>query len=298
MGVESVEARTACERGWRNSGEDYCMESDDDVASVLTSTSKFESIEVDSVATFGSVTEKVCKEFGLKGATIDPWYRGQEHYGWPLKPSLYRPSTTVDPEFERELIRDFRIKCADFVSIRPQSEIDWLFLAQHHGVPTRLLDWTENPLVALYFATAEHQNADRQIWALNPWRMNSGSLEGKTTIPTTDSDDFKAYIVDVTTVNREVTAELPLAIRAFYSFRRSNAQSAVFTIHGRNTKGIDRMKRYKNKTFLLSLRVAASKKYSIRQELYRLGVHEWSLFQSLDALAKTLAFRYSKRFLS
>jgi hypothetical protein len=260
---------------------------------------RHDTAQIDSVAEFISVTEKIIRKLHLRTSTIQPWYRGQENHGWSLKPSLYRPDTKIDSVLERELIRDFRIKCGDFITNRPQSDIDWLFLAQHHGLPTRLLDWSESPLVALFFATAEFQGADGQIWVLNPWSFNQLSLGERLTIPTTDGDDFKNYVIDISSqeIRRQVSAEYPLAIRAFYNFRRSSSQAAAFTIHGKLVQGIDKMRRYKNKEFLFSLRIKAEKKKVLRQELYRLGIHDWSLFQNLDGLARSLMFRYSRRYM-
>ena len=85
------------------------------------------------------------RRFGRRNATLNVWFRGQGDVTWPLKPSLYRGK--FRPELEREMLRDFRAHAAEYV--------DWLFLAQHHGIPTRILDWTENPLVGLYFTCCE-----------------------------------------------------------------------------------------------------------------------------------------------
>jgi hypothetical protein len=315
------------------------MTEEDATAAIAKSIQKYESIEIDSVSRYIDLIEELTGKLALRNASIHPWYRGQGNREHPLKPSLYRSS--VDPEFEREIIRDFRIKAADFVGVKPQSDIDWLFLAQHHGLPTRILDWTENPLVALYFACEEvragsaglsrsketvagiekagigtdEANAnfnttgirvdevrassfqDGRVWILHPWRLNMAPLD-YTSVPTTDSKIFEKYIVDLssTSVDRFPEAEFPLAFRAFYSFRRSNAQSAVFTIHGRKVQGLEKMRRFKNKDFLFSLRIRASAKNALLKELYRIGIHKWGLFQSLDSLAETLKFRYGRSY--
>jgi hypothetical protein len=259
---------------------------------------KFENRDIASVSQYVELSEDIVREFDLRTATIHPWYRGQADYAWPLQPSLYRPKIDIEARFERELIRDFRIKCADFVNFKPQSDIDWLFLAQHHGLPTRLLDWTENPLVALYFATKGQSDSDGRVWIVHPWRLNEGSID-RISVPTTDTPDFKKYIVDIGSpeVSRELQAEDPMAFRAFYSFRRSNSQAGVFTIHGKRVQGIEKMARFEKKDFLFSIIIKKERKLQLQKELYRLGIHEWGLFQSLESLTETLVFRYSREYL-
>ena len=259
---------------------------------------KFENRDIASVSQYVEISEDIVRELKLRNATIHPWYRGQADHTWPLKPSLYRPNINIDARFERELIRDFRIKCADFINIKPQSDTDWLFLAQHHGLPTRLLDWTENPLVALYFATKGRFDADGRVWIVHPWRLNEGSID-RISVPTTDSSDFKKYVVDIGSpeVSRELQAEDPMAFRAFYSFRRSNSQAGVFTMHGKRVQGIDKMPRFEKKDFLFSVLIKKERKLKLQKELYRLGIHEWGLFQSLESLTETLVFRYGREYL-
>jgi hypothetical protein len=260
---------------------------------------KFANLDISSVSQYVEFSEQIVRELKLRTATIHPWYRGQAVHTWPLKPSLYRPNINIDPQYERELIRDFRIKCADFVSVHPQSDIDWLFLAQHHGLPTRLLDWSENPLVALYFATKDQPESDGRVWIVHPWRLNQGSID-RISVPTTDSPDFRKYVIDIgsTEVSRELQAEDPMAFRAFYSFRRSNSQAGAFTIHGKRVQGIDKMRRFKKKDFLFSIRIKKERKLKLLRELYRVGIHEWGLFQSLESLTRTLMFRYDRNYLN
>lgn len=81
------------------------------------------------------------------------WFRGQANADWALHPGLARKPATL--KHEAALMKRFRQNATTLVPHRPADEWEWLFLAQHYGLPTRLLDWSENPLVALYFAAEE-----------------------------------------------------------------------------------------------------------------------------------------------
>ena len=96
-------------------------------------------------------------------------YRGMRSFGYRLTTSLQRLGGNYH-ELEHHLLRNFRKYARDTTTPPSATALwDWLALAQHHGLPTRLLDWTYSPYVALHFATddlsAYHQ--DGIIWALN-----------------------------------------------------------------------------------------------------------------------------------
>jgi hypothetical protein len=110
-------------------------------------------------------------------ATKLPWgYRGQAE-DWPLKPALYRelvdsggrlPDDEVKAykNLESLLLDKFKAYALPHVTSAPNSDFAWLALAQHHGLPTRLLDWTESPLVAMFFALIEKTKCDSVAWAI------------------------------------------------------------------------------------------------------------------------------------
>ena len=101
--------------------------------------------------------------------TSEPlWFRGHAKSDWELKPTLYRKQT----HNEINLLRMFKQDASYLVTPRPFYSYDWLFIMRHHGVPTRLLDWTESPLVAAYFAVNEFNENDGAIWVMLPLELN------------------------------------------------------------------------------------------------------------------------------
>lgn len=101
------------------------------------------------------------------------FYRGHASVDYKLLPSIGR--VYVDGQdmallqYEREIFEDFKRKYSMFTDVRPKNDMEFLFLAQHYGLPTRLLDWTYNPLIALYFACKSHPDKDGVVYQGYPF---------------------------------------------------------------------------------------------------------------------------------
>src|SRR5688572_27620332 len=78
-------------------------------------------------------------------------YRGQS-LDKALLPKIARYEVADVEKIEREMLEDFQRRSLHLIDYHPGNSWDWLALAQHHGMATRLLDWTENPLIALWFS--------------------------------------------------------------------------------------------------------------------------------------------------
>ena len=107
------------------------------------------------------------------------WFRGHPEEYENLTPKIFRSKYIQDivvaPDTERNIIEHFK-RIAPALTQNTPNQNDhcrWLFLMQHHGAPTRLLDWTENALVALYFAVENFSaGKDGELWAIYPHSLN------------------------------------------------------------------------------------------------------------------------------
>lgn len=215
------------------------------------------------------------------------WFRGHASTTFELLPSIAR-----DPKaLQREAILSKRFKqnAYPFRHMPPQSEWEWLFLMQHFGVPTRLLDWTESPLVALYFAVTDEDPAreseDAHIWALLPARFNFEIPRIRPTV----SVDIPSFGVDAVLDDyrpdrialEAMSSKLPVAAIAHRQNERIMAQLGVFTIMHRDTTPLESLA----PDYLARFTIPSASKPLFKAELSALRVTRMTLFPELASVA-------------
>jgi hypothetical protein len=212
------------------------------------------------------------------------WYRGQANIEWPLLPGYIRLN---NPPSEATLLKRFKQSAAMLIERHPDESFDWLFLMQHYGVPTRLLDWSESPLVGLYFAVEnyrKHEDTDAALWLLRPSELNKhahiNNKDEEGYIPSFDDEELQTYSVSSLASNKRVQL-LPVATIATRNNARIQAQLGVFTIHHHEYVPIEDIG---DGSHVLKYRIPSKAKPTILKQLQLLGFGRFQMFPELASV--------------
>jgi hypothetical protein len=255
---------------------------------------------IKSLEQYIAEVNKINENWNSTDSTTHAWYRGQSDFLWDLEPSIYRENGTNDTE--RELIRDFKLNASRFINHLPESDFGWLYFMQHYGVPTRLIDWTESYLVAIYFAVLNfNKDSDGVVWLIKPWSLNENNISQQS-VPVDSHPKLNEYLLntDPERFERRVKGEYPVAIRPNRVSPRIIAQKGVFTIHGCNTTPLNKLGNNKkgNAIVLEKIKICGKSKLKILKELHMAGISHSVLFPEMEGLAKEISFRYSIEYLN
>ncbi len=276
-----------------------------------------------SIESIGGYLEEVIRmtQTDQKGHMYFQWYRGHADKEWELIPKVQRNFVGEEEELlrkERYYTNDFQARASVFkTSALPIGEYaKWLTLMQHYGLPTRLLDWSRSPLVALYFAVSDEvqENKDGCIWILTPGRLNeSQHLEKPSVINGKKYDNVYIYNTEHKTIatmiypafrrwklssNPEVVTQedkkfdhrfnaLRNKIAACYPTEadgRVYNQLAAFTVHNSMEKLTDIC----DDSTLCQITIPYRYKGKLRHELSICGITQSYIFPDLEHLAKEI----------
>lgn len=265
------------------------------------------------------------------------WFRGEasKNFAAPLVPSIYR-SSAVDikkskyaiaredsylvriQEVEGNVSADFHRKAFPYIVSKKIDNTPWnqYFLMQHYKIKTRLLDWTENCLLALFFALSDTaaKNDDAKIWILKPFELNNRTIQiilksekECKIIPSVErpqnpckilndkggirlSELTRRYLkMDFESHEGEDILNVyhPLSIYPQYLDERMVAQRTCFTIFGNKIDGLLSLPIGKRKVFDFII-IPNKSKEPILKELKLLGIDYSSIYPDLDGLGNSI----------
>jgi len=265
------------------------------------------------------------------------WFRGHDSIEWKLQPTLYRKIITNNQDFgenfkdddfwhevkaiEEVIIDEFKVKNYHLMKSGPPDNTYLLFsLMQHHGLSTRLLDWSEQALTALFFALSSYFSNEKKgkvesipcVWVLNPlrfqqWALNEYlSLFGKKDWMKSEiKNDYinSALNIDNNESIIKLYNQIPAPILTPYNSERIRAQSGVFTIFPIEENWCKKKNICSSNLcledmpnsdiFLLKIIIAAPKKIS--DQLKSIGYKRSNFFPEIPIVSSEIEEKYIRK---
>ena len=246
-------------------------------------------------------------------------YRGMSKRTYKLIPSVFREKTTTENGLElsnqiylsradeKSLLMSFIHEASGIVSFPPNDLPHWAEYAQHYGVPTRFLDWTSNPLTAMYFACRDRTDEEGAVWMLHGSNYRR-FIEQNNSMP--DNKTTSELVNDL--LHGKSSVEYPLLYTPYYVDSRMSAQGSYFMVWGTRIIPFEEMfvdeslwlelpekeclaRSYgweQEVALLFCFHISSDSKQPILRELDMVGINEKTLFPGLDGVGRYIERKY------
>lgn len=226
------------------------------------------------------------KSFASDSGGPERIFRGVTDKGYELIPSIGRGTeagTSGDiSTLEYYLLEEFKRLSVPELTVPPTSEFEWLFLAQHYGLPTRLLDWSSNPLVALFFAAERKDEVDGAVYMVNHAVSDQYELFDHHTADYTDETKKEPFSVFAIQPRQGDV----VFVRPKYTDRRYQNQKSIFSCHKDPFKALEI-------DGLRKLEFSGQLKPALRNRLRILGIATSFIYPGLGGVASEVkCFHY------
>lgn len=247
-------------------------------------------------------------------------YRGLCDQAYTLLPGIFRQQTdTVDGHAitndtylawakEKDLLKSFMHEASGTLKIPTDDLLHWAEYAQHYGVPTRFMDWSSNPLAALYFACRDKITTDGTVWLLHG--TNYKRFLGRYIKEENGNKKIQEIIGEI--IKGASNIEYPVLYTPYYVDARMSAQGSYFMVWGTLCQPLERMLSADNlqmnlpetddgsRTYgkeqedglLFRFNIYADRKQPLLHELDTVGINEKTLFPGLDGIGRYVERKY------
>lgn len=241
--------------------------------------------------------ECVLKKISEDGFSRNKWYRGHSTDTHSLIPSFLRRS--LSESREETLIAEFHIHYSNYQKLIVSTPFEQYALMQHYQVPTRLLDWSLSPLVALFFALEDAEaraELGGHVWVLDPHHLNEMTLSYKAiVVPNNYSESMlKNYLPKYFRENKNVEVSGSVAcIQIPDRNPRQASQFGAYSIHGFGAPSVDSILAGGNKYSMAKICFSDTfDKNDAYRALSELGINRQTVYVDMQHLGERITEDY------
>lgn len=281
---------------------------------------------ISSLGDFTNLIKNKKSEFPNKVLTNNPVndifiYRGCSDIEYKLLPGILRKTDAKKDKVEnykylalgdeKLILREFINYASKYIKLSQYNYVQWAEYAQHYGLPTRFLDWTNNPLVALFFACRDNDEKDGCVWMLHEYNYTKSVHKDPENFNAnyTIGESIKSMMLDD---NPDARYKMPIIYKPTYVDDRMNNQKSIFMAWGSDEKPFEdlvynRVEHIENvnddngavitdsrisNAVLFRIIIKANEKHHIVRELDSVGINDMFLFPGLDGIGRYFERKY------